>query len=156
MLKVKISIELERQLRAALTQEEIVEGMFAVLNAIDEARLEQEAARRRARETGMDYPTIVREFRRHLGDGLAIPPAPDAIYVRDIVAKAKRQGLNEQYIEQLCNAVLAKYPRPPYRLDWMVRRATDLLHTVHGDEPAGEGQVPGGMARVVTGRPRGD
>jgi len=92
---------------------------------MDEAR-----APKPPKHPSLDYFDLVREFRRHLGDGLAVPPNPTPGWISRVVGSAKEIGLNAEHIEKICESVVERYHNPPYDLAWLVRGATRFLAAV--------------------------
>jgi hypothetical protein len=145
MKKVGISADLERRIRAA-------EGEHKLLGEL--VKLLGEAGDKRAagsKPSGLGYKDLVALFRFHLGDLLVVPMNPSTRYIIRLVNTARDLGITPENVEQICTGLRKTYPRGPYQLDFVVRRADVHYENGKVDSNSTGDSVRSGV--VYSGRP---
>ena len=137
MVKIRILVGLEREIKAALdldTVDELRAALKKVAHLIEETRHTGSAPT----EPGVGYQELLRWFREGLAPCvLAVPKNPSVGYIVKAVTKAREIGLDEQQVRQLSDRLKNIYPsnRNPgvYALEFALGVATRLLSDAYDD-----------------------
>lgn len=138
MKRIKISAQLEREIRDALNRDAGLR--LSVLASI--VTLLDDDTRKPA--PGIGYQKIVELLREGLGDRLALPVAPHVSWIIKQVNRVKELGLNEQQLRELGERAGMVYNNArPIELEFILRAAVRILQAGSPKQAAG---------RVYTGR----
>lgn len=147
MLRPKISVELEKTIRAAAKSGlGRTAALEKVVQALDEAQSELRSSIINRHKPGMPYKDILFHFKKAFGDELALPPDPNTTWVIRLVTRVKELGLNAEAIAKLRVGAKKLYPKGPYDIDFLIRSATRILHAAETPEAVSE------STQVFTGR----
>lgn len=147
MKKIKISADLERRIRGR--GDKIGFDHFSdLLDEIEVLLNEKPVART---HNGLSYSQIVGAMSAGLPGRLAYPEKPHVSWIIRQVNKVKELGLAELQLTELAAAAGNLYNRGPVELEFILRMATRILHSVRSHPSPDERDS--GNVRVVTGRP---
>lgn len=149
--RVSIKIDLERRLRKCAEQHELIAEVVALL---DEVSKKRETGSFKP-SGGLGYKELVSLLRFHLGSELVLPPAPDPTFIVRMVNTARQMGVREDNVEQIIRGLRRQYPRGPYQLDFILRRADVHYSAGEVDKETGRavrGDEQNENGRVHTGR----
>lgn len=75
---------------------------------------------------GMAYKDICAAFRGALGNDFVVPPNPSVGWIVRQCARAKDIGLTPEYVVAIAAGARRAYPRGPYQLEFLLRKAPEF------------------------------